>query len=82
MRAIWLLVFGCAAGLLTAGSGCAPAYHHYADCRINCHYCPPSPLPYVHYPGCVCHSCAAQKHMAVAVPMDDPKPNSGEQATD
>jgi hypothetical protein len=48
-------------GSLTVG--CAPAYHSYAGCTIDCQYCVPPPLAYTHYAGCVCHSCAASKHL-------------------
>jgi hypothetical protein len=65
MRATLCLIVVCAFGLSIAGSGCAPPYHHYADCHVNCRYCPPPPLPYVHYPGCVCHSCAASKYLTI-----------------
>lgn len=68
MQAIARIMLLCAVMLSITSSGCAPAYHDYADCHINCRYCPPPPLPYVHYPGCVCHSCAASKHLATALP--------------
>ncbi len=44
--------------------GCAPAYHSYSGCRVPCKYCVPAPLPHTHYPGCACHSCAAERHLA------------------
>lgn len=51
-----------------AAVGCAPAYHCYSGCYVDCKYCPPPPLPYAHYNECVCHSCAAQPYLhAVAV---------------
>ena len=43
--------------------GCAPAYRSYSGCYVDCKYCPPPPLSYVHYKGCVCHSRAAQPHL-------------------
>ena len=46
-------------------SGCAPAYHCYSGCRIPCKYCPPPPLPYPHYGGCLCHSHPAERYLAV-----------------
>jgi len=45
--------------------GCAPAYHSYSGCYVDCQYCPPPPLPYTHYDECVCHSCAAQPYLHV-----------------
>ncbi len=50
-------------GLLLVG-GCAPAYHCYSGCRVNCKYCPPRPLAYPSYCGCQCHSCQAQRYLA------------------
>ena len=44
--------------------GCAPGYNSYSGCRVPCKYCAPPPLPYAHYPGCDCHSCAAESHLA------------------
>jgi len=49
---------------LTLAMGCASAYHCYSGCRVNCRYCPPPPLPYTGYPGCVCHSCAASRYLS------------------
>ncbi len=43
--------------------GCAPAYHSYSGCRINCRYCPPSPLAYPQYCEGQCHSCAASEYL-------------------
>ena len=45
--------------------GCAPAYHSYSGCYVDCKYCAPPPLPYTHYEGCVCHSCAASKYLSL-----------------
>jgi len=52
-----------AATILLFVGGCAPAYHDYSGCRVNCRYCPPKPLEYPHYCGCQCHSCAASKYL-------------------
>lgn len=49
--------------LLLVIGGCSPAYYRYSGCHVDCKYCPPSPLPYVHYDGCACHSCAASKYL-------------------
>jgi len=66
MPAVPRLFFAYAFGLLLlVDSGCAPAYHEYSSCCINCRYCALPPLPYTHYKGCVCHSCAASKHLAI-----------------
>ena len=46
---------------LIACLGCSHAYRSYSPCRVECHYCAPRPLPYTHYEGCVCHSCAVSK---------------------
>lgn len=81
MRATLRLVVVCAVGVLIASSGCAPAYHHYADCNINCRYCPQPPLPYMHYSGCVCHSCAATKHLAIQPPIIDSGANEAHSDT-
>jgi len=57
---------------LTLTAGCAPAYHSYSGCYVDCKYCTPSPLPYTHYEGCVCHSCAASNYLAShPQPSDD-----------
>jgi hypothetical protein len=45
--------------------GCSPACHCYSGCHVNCRYCPPLPLPYTSYSGCVCHSSAASKYLSV-----------------
>ena len=59
----------CLIALLTVAMtvGCAPAYHSYSGCYVDCHYCPPPPMPYAHYRECVCHSCAAQPYLHAAV---------------
>ena len=49
--------------LMLLMGGCAPAYHCYPGCRVNCKYCPPCPLSHRPYDGCVCHSCAASKYL-------------------
>ena len=63
MSTVSRFVFACAAGLLLTGGGCARAYHDYSDCYIDCKYCAPPPLPYLHYKDCVCHSCAASRYL-------------------
>jgi len=55
----------CWLALLAVIGGCAPAYHGYSGCYVDCRYCAPPPLPYVHYEGCVCHSCAASNYLAL-----------------
>jgi hypothetical protein len=55
----WLL------GLLVMGLGCASSYHRYSGCcSVNCRYCEPGPLPYPHYPGCVCHSKPGARYLS------------------
>ena len=49
--------------LLALTAGCAPAYHCYRGCRIDCNYCAPPPLPYAAYDECVCHSDAVARHL-------------------
>jgi hypothetical protein len=71
MAKLYRFVLVLVLGLCLPAAGCAPAYHHYADCCVNCRYCPPPPLPYVHYPGCVCHSCAASQHLAIVTQADE-----------
>lgn len=46
-------------------SGCAPQYHCYSGCNISCKFCAPPPLPYTHYEGCVCHSCAVSTYLSI-----------------
>lgn len=60
----------CLSAALTVAAfvGCAPAYHSYSGCYVDCKYCPPPPLPYRLYDGCVCHSCAAAKYLSVQSP--------------
>ena len=50
--------------LITLTMGCASAYHDYSDCRVNCRYCAPPPLPYAQYGECVCHSNAASEYLS------------------
>lgn len=60
--------------ITVALSGCAPAYHSYSECRVDCKYCAPPPLPFLHYEGCVCHSCVAYQHLhthATSATLDD-----------
>ena len=58
---VWLIV---AITVLTPGIfGCAYDYHQYDDCQVNCRYCPPPPLPFPHYPECVCHSHLADEYL-------------------
>lgn len=49
---------------MVVASGCAPAYHSYKGCHVDCRYCPPPPLAYTHYEGCVCHTCAASPYLS------------------
>ncbi len=80
MSTVSRFVCVCAVGLLLTG-GCAPAYHDYSGCYIDCHYCPLPPLPYEQYKDCVCHSCAASRHLAIQPPtagVDENSPESYE----
>jgi hypothetical protein len=43
-------------------SGCASAYHDYADCCVPYRYCQPRPLPYVAYQGCHCPTPAGSQY--------------------
>ena len=52
---------------LTLLVGCAPAYHCYSGCHVNCEYCPPPPLAHTQYAGCVCHSPAVAKYLNVRI---------------
>jgi hypothetical protein len=54
--------------VIASALGCAAGYHDYPECRVNCRYCAPSPLPYAHYSECVCHSCAASKYLSGSAP--------------
>jgi hypothetical protein len=51
--------------MMALGAGCAPAYHSYRGCRVDCKYCAPPPLSYVHYEGCACHSCSTSKYLSI-----------------
>ncbi len=55
---------GLLAVLVVVITGCAPAYHCYQTCNVDCGYCPPPPLPYTQYDGCVCHSCAVSSYLS------------------
>lgn len=70
--------------LMTLAAGCAPAYHSYSGCQVDCKYCAPPPLPYTRYDGCVCHSCAASKYLSVEPsPIDEaPAETRGSESTD
>lgn len=59
---------------MVIASGCAPAYHDYSGCHVNCTYGPPPPLPYACYPDCVCHSCAASNYLSVSLPATGEMP--------
>ena len=63
------LLASCAIAAVITQTGCAPAYHSYPGCHVECRYCPPPPIPHVHYPGCVCHSCAALRHINASTPV-------------
>ena len=63
MMRIWRLARCIGSGWILLAAGCAPAYHDYTGCTVDCRYCPPPPLPYVHYDDCGCHSCAAMKYV-------------------
>jgi|GEM_PF-2321660 len=65
--------------ILILASGCAPTYHSYSGCHVECKYCAPEPLPYSHYKGCVCHSCAAAKYLALpAQPIEENSPSEND----
>ena len=51
---------------LLCGLGCAPGYHAFSGCWINCRYCPPPPMPYTSYNCPVCHSSAATQALNAA----------------
>jgi hypothetical protein len=68
-RAIVILGF-VAPLLMSLVLGCARAYHSYSGCHFDCTYCPPPPLPYLHYEGCVCHACAVQRHLPASTSAD------------
>ena len=63
--------------LVTLAAGCAPAYRCYSGCCVNCRYCPPPPLAYAHYDGCVCHSCAASRIVTTPSPTIPPENEGG-----
>jgi len=64
MQSLIVLLRVLATTILLFVGGCAPAYHSYSECRVNCRYCPPRPLAYPHYCDCQCHSCQAQPYLA------------------
>ncbi len=71
--------------LLVSATGCAPAYRSYSGCYVNCHYCAPPPMPYVHYDTCTCHSCVASAYVSAretAVEAQNDRQLSGKVATD
>lgn len=68
--------------LMTLAAGCAPAYHSYSGCCVDCKYCAPPPLPYTHYEGCVCHSCAASKYLTAQSTAVDPVEDGQSQSDD
>lgn len=70
-RSVRLRLFGMI--VLIFVGGCAPAYHSYSGCRVNCKYCPLCPLPYCQYKECVCHSCAASKYMVTSSTRFEPE---------
>jgi len=77
MSTVFRFVFVCAVALLLFG-GCAPAYHDYSGCYVDCRYCPLSPLPYAHYKDCVCRSRAASQHLATQPPATGTDENKSE----
>ena len=50
--------------VLVTPLGCAPQYHCYRGCYVDCQYCQPAPLPYQLYDECACHSCVAEMYLA------------------
>ena len=76
----FIRMVGPAAMLLMVG--CAPAYHSYSDCYVNCKYCPPPPLAYRHYDDCVCHSCAAEPYLTRSVSTNQQQADSLDQPHD
>lgn len=69
------------AAYLLLAAGCAPAYHWYPGCRVNCRYCPDPPLPYGQYSECVCHSHAGSEYL-IRQPGIVEQPPAGESADD
>ncbi len=63
MRRTIRLYSQCLLLALATSLGCAPAYRQYDSCYVHCRYAAPRPLPYIHYDGCACHSCAASKYL-------------------
>ena len=54
-----------------AVSGCAAAYHAYADGCVPYEYCPPAPLPYACYQACPTPVAACHR-TAVPAPVVQP----------
>ena len=50
---------------MALAAGCAPTYHSYSGCFVDCRYCAPPALPSTRYEGCVCHSDAASKYLSL-----------------
>lgn len=71
---------------IVLAAGCAPAYHDYSGCQINCRYCLRPPLAYKYYTDCVCHSCAASNYLSDTQPTTEevlsPNSRSEPQASD
>lgn len=66
--------------VMILAAGCAPNYHSYSGCNVGCKYCVPPPLPYAHYEGCVCHSCAASSYLsAEPIPTDEDADSIGDE---
>ena len=62
--------------LLLASIGCASSYDCYSCGRVNCHYCPPNPLPYSNSNMCVCNDSigriySASRGIAGRIGIDD-----------
>lgn len=58
------------AAMVVLFSGCASAYHDYADCCIPYCYCRPRPLPYVSYQGCHCPLPVGTQHSGMQAVAD------------
>ncbi len=73
---MWIRRFAGGLALLLAGAlpACAPAYHAYQSCDIECRYCVPPPLPWPEYPPCVCHSEPATPYLGVGDITPPPVP--------
>ncbi len=61
----------------TLVTGCAPAYHSYSGCYVDCTYCLPPPLPLTGYEEDVCHADVVSRYLTAQPPSEGEPTEAG-----